>query len=1213
MRRVAAVLAVLGLLALVWPTSTPPGFAEAERRLRAAFQEWRDHVESGAEELAGLAGESDAATQFARAEEIARDHAVDGVVLLDGAGQALAWAGRTFDTADAFEMAQSSVGRESVNVLDHPAHPLLFASRPAGDGLALTFLALGERFPLQRGAADRIAQECGLHSIRLRFGSSTVPVHHADEGRARHVIVIADLVHVTMREPTATERASVDDHKRRDRRSLGLWLVVAALSLELLRRVLHRLPPSSWAMPAIVALAMIALRWFAALLRVPTWAPWLTPDVGPHPLWSGPADSLLTAGALLGAMWVLLRYARRMRREPVVYVFAGVALVASYFAPRGFRAMVASVPARIDGMLVFDPLAVIPTLEATMLLSAVCLLTIALFFLVHNARTWLRSIYPHLQWLAPLAVAAGWFARDGFVLAFGCVVAGFVVERRATRPERATMVTLLAAIVAASPLMDAHRSETAHATAARAQELLGRARSDAVQARLERATAHATDDVEGVDREVAQILVEGRPSHNVAFRIWSASRWTPGEPCAVQVWSRSGELVSAFDYDSPPAHWLPGPPNRERLGNQRLSGRGAGRAVQFHVIDFELRTIGDERLAGIVRILAPDPWDMLMAQLRPAMFGEPLDQLVSAGAPPALLVEYAPDGTPRATSAGAIADAPTPTEAVLARARRAGHAEERSRYRDQDARLIVAHGRYRFAGILFRENAWQAAAFVFAKILLAAAIACLVYMTYLAIRARGAVRLLFRHRVALVLLALSVPTILLLATHNRTAAEERHEEQIRDRLDRRLDLAATLLRQRRAEPTNEWCATVAGNHLVDINVYRGAELVATSRPGIWDTGLLSRRLDAAPYTALVLENRDDYSGVEAFVYGASLRAAYRRFDRPGEEQPLILAAPALEDRRSLDRDAAASNAPLLALYMLSAIVTALLALWLGRSLTRPVQELREATSRVAAGDLDARLPEGRHDEFGDLIAAFNRMTVELREAQDLRVRAEKAAAWREMARQIAHEIKNPLTPIKLTVQNLVAIHTDDPKSFEEEFERGAGLILDQIDALHRIAGAFSAYARFPNQRLEALDLAPVVQEVAAFYAAAGGSELVTDVRDAPLLVHADNDELRRVLINLVTNARQADATIVTLRAQREGERARIDIEDNGTGIPPDVMARIFEPSFTTKTSGTGLGMPIVKRIIDDYGGTITINSKQKEGTKVVVRLPLAAPPNAVPG
>jgi len=211
-----------------------------------------------------------------------------------------------------------------------------------------------------------------------------------------------------------------------------------------------------------------------------------------------------------------------------------------------------------------------------------------------------------------------------------------------------------------------------------------------------------------------------------------------------------------------------------------------------------------------------------------------------------------------------------------------------------------------------------------------------------------------------------------------------------------------------------------------------------------------------------------------------------------------------------------------------------------------------------------------------------------------------------MARQVAHEIKNPLTPIKLTIQNLLAAYQEDPEGFKEEFENGAKLILDQIAALHRIAGAFSAYAKFPSRHPRRIDVNAMMADVAALYGAAGGSVVEVCPAPTPLVIQADYDELRRALINLVTNARQARAGRVTLSAAAEDGYARLDVVDDGAGIPPEVQARLFDPSFTTKTSGTGLGLPIVKRIVDDCGGAIEIESLPAGGTRITIRLPIVS-------
>ncbi|MCK6461275.1 MAG: ATP-binding protein, partial [Planctomycetes bacterium] len=847
----------------------------------------------------------------------------------------------------------------------------------------------------------------------------------------------------------------------------------------------------------------------------------------------------------------------------------------------------------------FDPVHVLPSLDAALLLAALFLLTCALFLAVRAAVLVARRAHPLLALLPYLAVAAGLLPLWGPAIALLSFIAGHNLVRAATRPEKAAAMAVLAALASFPLLYEAQREEFVREVGARLGALVRHEQKDEAAREIADAVSRITDPVEGVGGSIAYALARREGLQHIAFRIWSAAGWDVTEPCALQVWDAEGALVSSFDFDSPPVLWLP---RGDRAGDTVFQGEGRGEAIRFYAKDFEFRTAGTDQLFGKARLSVPDRWDvLLLSAKRPSLFSEPLD----LGVPdvPILIAELGPDGKPQRSSTGTTAEVPVPPLELRAEARQRGYATERTTWRGGVARLVLAAGKYDSGEALFEEDFLEHASFVFSKVLLTYSGVLLLYaLGILAIR-RGRFTLLFRHRVALVLVLLSVPPVLLLAIHGWRQVEERHRAAVDERLARRLDLAETLLQGRKEQVDSEWCMRLAADHLVDINIYRGGDLMATSRPGLWDTGLVGRRLAADAHVALELLGRDDDVRSEFFGHAATLRTAYRKVRADWDGADIILAAPALEDRRALERQAAASVALLLAIFFATALVTVFVALLLARSLTRPVVVLREATSRVAAGELDATLPETRQDEFGDLIRAFNRMTRELIDAQDLRARAEKAAAWQAVARQVAHEIKNPLTPIKLTVQNLLAAYREDPEVFAAEFERGGRLILDQIDALQRIAGAFHAYATFPAKQTRPVDVGELVRDVAALYAAAGGSAVSVEAPGPPLVVRADRDELRRALINLVTNARQAGASHVLLRATGEDGFARIDVVDDGAGIPPELHEKVFDPAFTTKASGAGLGLPIVKRIVTDCRGHIEMESAPGRGTRFTIRLP----------
>jgi len=281
-----------------------------------------------------------------------------------------------------------------------------------------------------------------------------------------------------------------------------------------------------------------------------------------------------------------------------------------------------------------------------------------------------------------------------------------------------------------------------------------------------------------------------------------------------------------------------------------------------------------------------------------------------------------------------------------------------------------------------------------------------------------------------------------------------------------------------------------------------------------------------------------------------------------------------------------------------------------RRTTRPIVLLKLHTERVAAGDLDARVDVESDDELGDLGRAFNHMTAELKESRGRLVKAEKDAAWREMARQVAHEIKNPLTPVLLSANLLDRAKREKSPEFDSIFERTIELIRRQVENMRKIASDFSAFAGARKASPERIDLGILVGEIVDLNAA-WARELRIDVavRVEPAHVWADSAELRRVLINLVSNAFEAmtDGGALEIDLRRSvtptGRRVTLTIADTGVGLSDTVRARLFEPYFTTRTHGTGLGLAISRRIVEELGGTIALEPRT-EGSGTIARVVL---------
>jgi nitrogen fixation/metabolism regulation signal transduction histidine kinase len=300
--------------------------------------------------------------------------------------------------------------------------------------------------------------------------------------------------------------------------------------------------------------------------------------------------------------------------------------------------------------------------------------------------------------------------------------------------------------------------------------------------------------------------------------------------------------------------------------------------------------------------------------------------------------------------------------------------------------------------------------------------------------------------------------------------------------------------------------------------------------------------------------------------------------------------------------------------LLGAALSFALSLLVGRALSAPIDRLSLAAAAVGAGDLEVRLPEERPDEFGGLYRSFNRMVQRLRRARSAEVRTARVLAWGEMARQVAHEIKNPLTPIKLSVQHLRRAYRDGRPDYGDILDRNVEGVLREIDQLSEIARAFARFGTPAEAAgpLEPVDLAPVLADTLALYR--GGEDGIRYRLELPAAtpsVQARTGELKEVLINLLENSRAAldGSGEIAIRATRmEPDWMHLEVSDTGTGIPPDALPHIFEPQFSTRTSGTGLGLAIVRRLVEGWGGEIHAESEPGVGTMMRLRLRVAPTP-----
>jgi signal transduction histidine kinase len=293
------------------------------------------------------------------------------------------------------------------------------------------------------------------------------------------------------------------------------------------------------------------------------------------------------------------------------------------------------------------------------------------------------------------------------------------------------------------------------------------------------------------------------------------------------------------------------------------------------------------------------------------------------------------------------------------------------------------------------------------------------------------------------------------------------------------------------------------------------------------------------------------------------------------------------------------------------LLAILLSSWAAARVTRPIEQLAVAAREVAGGNLSTHVDVTSSDEIGDLARAFNRMTTELAEQKDRLVQTERVAAWRELARRLAHELKNPLFPLQLTVENLVRAREQNPEVFEEIFPESAATLLAEISNLKGIIGRFGEFAKMPQPVLQRVDLNDLVRGVTRLFSAQLRPDQPTAIKlqldlDPTLpAIAADAQLLHRALSNLVLNAMDAmpEGGSLTLRTRPGHSHVLLEVVDTGSGLSAEECERIFTPYYTSKQHGTGLGLAIVQSVVSDHSGKISVESETGHGTTFVIELP----------
>ncbi|MCF8234987.1 MAG: GHKL domain-containing protein [Bacteroidales bacterium] len=394
----------------------------------------------------------------------------------------------------------------------------------------------------------------------------------------------------------------------------------------------------------------------------------------------------------------------------------------------------------------------------------------------------------------------------------------------------------------------------------------------------------------------------------------------------------------------------------------------------------------------------------------------------------------------------------------------------------------------------------------------------------------------------------------------------------------------------------------------DINLYDlKGDLLASSRSRIFDEGLISSKISNEAYDKIMNENKLLYIQKES-IGNYEYLSAYLPFRNMNNDIIAILNLPYFAKQDELKNEISTFITAFINVYILIFALSTFVTIVASRYITKPLQLIREKIGSLQIGKTNEKIEWEKEDEIGSLVQEYNRMLDELQRSAELLAKSEREMAWREMARQVAHEIKNPLTPMKLSVQHLKRSKQDHAAGWDKQFDKITETLIEQIDTLSSIASEFSDFAKMPVTKNERINLNQVIEHAADIYKNLENITFSFDFeREKPHWVYADKKQMLRVFNNLFENAVQAlegkEDGRIGISIKKDDDQYKIEVKDNGPGIDESIASKVFSPSFTTKSGGMGLGLALVRSIIVSSGGSISYISEKNKNTVFIIKLP----------
>lgn len=422
-----------------------------------------------------------------------------------------------------------------------------------------------------------------------------------------------------------------------------------------------------------------------------------------------------------------------------------------------------------------------------------------------------------------------------------------------------------------------------------------------------------------------------------------------------------------------------------------------------------------------------------------------------------------------------------------------------------------------------------------------------------------------------------------------------------------------MIRNARITPgtyTDENFNAIAESMATDLNLFNtNGELIYSTQPRIFDLRLVSKHMDAKAYLHLDRYRRTEFISKKS-IGKLNYFAAYAPIRDEKYDAIAYLSLPHYAAQQEFDENIGMLLNALINIYALVILALGLFAVFVANKITAPLMLVQRSLAKTTIGNQNEPIFWKRNDEIGSLIREYNLMIVALEQSANKIVRSERESAWREMAKQVAHEIKNPLTPLKLGIQHLERSWKEKDPRFDEKFKRFSKSFIEQIESLSHIASEFSTFAKMPDTKLEKVDIYDILNKAIEVFRNNTGVNISLNRlgTEEEIVVKGDRDQLLRSFNNLIKNSIEActnkrKCRIEVVVGYDENDNVLISIKDNGEGISPEITEKLFQPNFTTKSSGTGLGLAFVKQAVEGMGGNVSYETTVGRGTVFYLTIP----------